>query len=51
MEWYDPSMLTTEGGDLVISLDAKPAHGLDYMGGMMSVRQAHSAIRAPLMLQ
>lgn len=36
MEWYDPSMITTEGGNLVITLDDKPAHGLDYMGGMMS---------------
>lgn len=36
MEWYDPSALTTKDGALEISLDAKPNHGMEYMGGMMS---------------
>lgn len=36
MEWYDPEQVTTEGGSLKITLDERPNHGLDYMGGMMS---------------
>ncbi|KAI0756923.1 glycoside hydrolase family 16 protein [Daedaleopsis nitida] len=35
LEWYDPSMITTRNGALEITLDKKPNHGLDYMGGMI----------------
>ncbi|KAB5595123.1 Glycoside hydrolase family 16 protein [Ceratobasidium theobromae] len=38
LEWYDPSALTTEGGNLKVTLSKSTPkyHGLDYMGGMMS---------------
>lgn len=35
-EWYDPEMITTQGGNLVITLDARPAHDLNYSGGLLS---------------
>ncbi|KAI0722784.1 beta-glucan synthesis-associated [Earliella scabrosa] len=36
LEWYDPASITTEGGDLVITLSQKETHDLHYQGGMMS---------------
>ncbi|CAE6438898.1 unnamed protein product [Rhizoctonia solani] len=38
LEWYDPSALTTTGGNLKVSLSKSTPkyHELDYMGGMMS---------------
>ncbi|CUA66683.1 Beta-glucan synthesis-associated protein KRE6 [Rhizoctonia solani] len=38
LEWYDPSALTTVGGNLKVSLSKSTPkyHELDYMGGMMS---------------
>lgn len=36
MEWYDPAAITTRNGSLEVTLSAKPTHGKDYMGGMMS---------------
>ncbi|KAI0082382.1 concanavalin A-like lectin/glucanase [Panus rudis PR-1116 ss-1] len=36
LEWYDPAAITTQGGDLVITLSQKDTHNLDYQGGMMS---------------
>ncbi|KAI0720307.1 beta-glucan synthesis-associated protein-domain-containing protein [Cerioporus squamosus] len=36
LEWYDPAAITTEGGDLVITLSQKETHNLHYQGGMMS---------------
>lgn len=39
LEWYDPRMVTTANGSLVITLEpADPAtnHDLGYMGGMLS---------------
>ncbi|RDX53906.1 glycoside hydrolase family 16 protein [Polyporus arcularius HHB13444] len=36
LEWYDPAAITTEGGDLVITLSKKETHNLHYQGGMMS---------------
>ncbi|KAI0920890.1 hypothetical protein AcW2_006028 [Taiwanofungus camphoratus] len=36
LEWYDPSAITTQGGDLVITLSQKDTHNLQYQGGMMS---------------
>ena len=39
MEWYDPQQITTEGGNLVITLDRTNRtsnHNLTYMGGMLS---------------
>ena len=36
LEWYDPRALTTQGGDLKISLSQKETHGMDYEGGHLS---------------
>lgn len=36
MEWYDPAAISTRNGSLEITLSAKPQHGLNYTGGMMS---------------
>jgi len=36
LEWYDPRMITTTNGSLVITLDNTPYNGLDYMGGLMT---------------
>ncbi|KAL6305819.1 beta-glucan synthesis-associated [Sparassis latifolia] len=36
LEWYDPSAVTTQGGDLVITLSQKNMHNLEYQGGLMS---------------
>ena len=33
MEWYDPEAITTEGGNLVITLSQKQTHNLNYQGG------------------
>lgn len=36
LEWYDPQAITTQGGNLVITLEQKMTHNLSYQGGMMS---------------
>ncbi|OCH92193.1 beta-glucan synthesis-associated [Obba rivulosa] len=36
LEWYDPSAITTEGGNLVITLSEKATHNLNYQGGLLS---------------
>ncbi|KAF8658304.1 hypothetical protein AX16_002074 [Volvariella volvacea WC 439] len=36
LEWYDPSAVTTANGSLVITLDRRPTHGLQYQGGFVS---------------
>jgi len=36
LEWYDPMAITTQGGDLVLTLQQKETHNLDYQGGMLS---------------
>jgi beta-glucan synthesis-associated protein KRE6 len=36
MEWYDPAAITTKGGKLIITLEEKKTHGLNYQGGLMS---------------
>ncbi|KAG8906096.1 hypothetical protein FRB99_007620 [Tulasnella sp. 403] len=36
LEWYDPSAITTQGGNLVITFSQKPTHGLNYEGGLLS---------------
>lgn len=36
LEWYDPAAITTQDGSLVITLEQKLTHDLDYQGGMMS---------------
>lgn len=36
LEWYDPRMITTEGGSLKITLDTIPNHGLNYSGGILT---------------
>lgn len=36
LEWYDPRMITTEGGHLKITLDKIENHGLQYSGGLMT---------------
>ncbi|KAJ6450985.1 beta-glucan synthesis-associated [Mycena vulgaris] len=36
MEWYDPAAVTTANGSLVITLEEKSTHGLDYQGGLVS---------------
>lgn len=35
-EWYDPETITTQGGDLVITLSEKPERGLNFRGGLLS---------------
>ena len=37
LEWYDPAAITTEGGDLVITLSQKETHNLNYQGGTCSL--------------
>lgn len=36
LEWYDPAAITTQDGNLVITLEQKETHNLNYQGGMMS---------------
>ncbi|TFY75995.1 hypothetical protein EWM64_g8017 [Hericium alpestre] len=36
LEWYDPAAITTKNGSLVITLEQKETHDLNYQGGMMS---------------
>ena len=36
LEWYDPEAITTQDGNLVITLSQKETHNLHYQGGMMS---------------
>jgi len=36
LEWYDPAAIITSGGNLVITLEQKETHNLNYQGGMMS---------------
>lgn len=36
MEWYDPAAITTQGGSLVITLERKQTHDLNFQGGMMT---------------
>ncbi|PWN32148.1 concanavalin A-like lectin/glucanase [Meira miltonrushii] len=35
-EWYDPAAVTTENGNLVISLSEAPEHNLNFRGGMLT---------------
>ncbi|ORY55166.1 family 16 glycoside hydrolase [Leucosporidium creatinivorum] len=42
LEWYDPDAITTEDGNLVITMDQEPSHGLnfrsdDFTGGYIEV--------------
>jgi beta-glucanase (GH16 family) len=41
LEWYDPAAITTANGSLVITLEQKQTHNLNYQGGTLiySVRQ------------
>lgn len=34
LEWYDPEAITTQDGNLVITLDRKETHDLHFQGGM-----------------
>ncbi|EPQ59119.1 glycoside hydrolase family 16 protein [Gloeophyllum trabeum ATCC 11539] len=36
IEWYSPDQITTQDGSLVITLERKASHNLNYQGGMMS---------------
>ena len=36
LEWYDPAAITTRDGDLVITLEQKQTHNLNYQGGMIT---------------
>ncbi|KAI1796200.1 beta-glucan synthesis-associated [Ganoderma leucocontextum] len=36
LEWYDPEAITTQDGNLQITLSKKETHDLHYQGGMMS---------------
>ena len=36
LEWYDPRMVTTANGSLVITLSNTKYNGLNYMGGMIT---------------
>ena len=35
VEWYDPAQITTEGGKLVITMEQKPSHNLNFVSGML----------------
>jgi len=35
VEWYDPGQITTEGGKLVITMERRTTHNLDYVSGML----------------
>ncbi|KAF8636013.1 hypothetical protein AX15_000173 [Amanita polypyramis BW_CC] len=35
LEWYDPNAITTEGGQLVITLTEQSNHDLNFMSGML----------------
>ena len=34
-EWYDPSAITTSGGNLVVTMDQEPIHDLNFKSGML----------------
>lgn len=36
LEWYEPRRVTTEGGNLKITLDKTQSHGLNYEGGLLT---------------
>ncbi|KAL1946515.1 hypothetical protein VTO73DRAFT_14619 [Trametes versicolor] len=36
LEWYDPEAITTQDGNLVITLERKDTHNLNFQGGMMT---------------
>ena len=36
LEWYDPAAVTTKNGSLLITLDKKETHGMEYQGGHLS---------------
>lgn len=36
LEWYSPRRITTEGGNMKITLDKAPSHDLNYEGGMIT---------------
>ena len=35
VEWYDPGQITTENGKLVITMERKSSHNLDFVSGML----------------
>ena len=35
VEWYDPGQITTEGGKLVITMERKSSHNLNFVSGML----------------
>lgn len=35
VEWYDPAQITTEDGKLVITMERKSSHNLDFVSGML----------------
>ncbi|BGP54249.1 hypothetical protein JCM8202_001385 [Rhodotorula sphaerocarpa] len=35
VEWYDPDAVTTEGGDMVITMTEQPWNGLNFRSGMV----------------
>jgi beta-glucanase (GH16 family) len=35
VEWYDPAQITTEGGKLVITMEQKQNHNLNFVSGML----------------
>ncbi|KAI0036076.1 beta-glucan synthesis-associated [Vararia minispora EC-137] len=35
LEWYDPSMITTRGGALIVTMNNTGSHGLTYTSGML----------------
>ncbi|KAF9013422.1 glycoside hydrolase family 16 protein [Cyathus striatus] len=36
LEWYDPSAITTKDGKLVITMEEKQVHDLNFMSGMLT---------------
>ncbi|EAU91774.2 beta-glucan synthesis-associated protein [Coprinopsis cinerea okayama7 len=47
LEWYDPAAVTTQDGSLVITLDQKHTHGMDYQGGLISSWQVATPPPSP----
>ena len=35
VEWYDPGQITTANGKLVITMERKPSHNLNFVSGML----------------
>jgi len=49
LEYYDPRNVYTKDGHLVIELNDRPSHGMDYTGGSKSIALFFSDNSAPIL--